>query len=86
MEGYNEDYMAFLASHYSVPPSSVYEYETQSYEHKPAPKSYQFMGDPYGDVEYPPDPSHIEYVPIVQSLAPDISRIRTDNSAVAQTR
>lgn len=79
VELFGKEYMDYLTSRYAVPPSSVYEYESYPYEYEPIPKSYQFMEDQEGVVDDPPSPRVREYMTIVQSIAPDIERLRVKN-------
>ena len=69
-----ESYAEYLDSDYYVPPCSVYEYESYPYEYDPIPKSYPFMGD--DEEAGPPSPRNVQYFTIVQSIGPDIDRLR----------
>ncbi|XP_067949700.1 uncharacterized protein [Watersipora subatra] len=68
-------YVDFMDSDYFVPPSSIYEYESYPYENEPIPKSFSFMEAEEGaDLS---SPKHLEYFSIVQSVGPDIDRLRS---------
>lgn len=68
--------MDYLTSRYAVPPSSVYEFDSYPYEHEPLPKTYTFMEEDERGGDDPPSPRAREYLTIVQSIAPDIERLR----------
>lgn len=82
---FDQAYMDYLTAQYSVPPSSVYEYDTHSYEHKPIAREYQFNEQEEETGRESPDPlTNREYISIIHSIQPDINRIRAKTQKQAQ--
>jgi len=73
-ENYGNFYLDYLHCDETLPPTSVYEYSSYPYEHEPFPKSYQFMAE--DSAGRSPSPPPVEYFTIVNSVAPDLERIR----------
>ncbi|KAF6029011.1 IQCM [Bugula neritina] len=73
-ENYGNFYLDYLHCDETLPPTSVYEYSSYPYEHEPFSKSYQFMAE--DSAGRSPSPPPVEYFTIVNSVAPDLERIR----------
>lgn len=74
---FGQDYLDYLTSKYSVPPTSVYEYEPYSYDTENYDKP-QYSFNESTKENTTPNPESREYLTFVQSISPDITKLKME--------